>query len=496
MMQMPMMEALPATKHQEKISPTLRTTLTATGVGQAVVILEEPAAASAAGAPYEGVADDLADAFVDEDESAAAMLFRFGRDERAALKSARSRHADSRFMSSGGTALSGGGATSRPRAQLFPGLGVMIGDVRVDGAARLADDPRVRFVAASPQFSLIRPLESAAAARRETTTWGLEALAIPRFWAAGLDGTGVLVGHLDTGADGSHPALAGAIAHFLYVTPGGLPGHTSPATDTDEHGTHTAATIAGRAVGGRHVGVAPGATLAVATVIEGGQVGARVIAGLNWAVTRGVKVVSLSLGFRGYVPDFHPILQRVRERGVLPVVAVGNEGPGTSRSPGNYDNVLSVGASTASRSVWQWSGSQRFARPVDPLVPDVVAPGVDVISAVPGGGYRSFSGTSMATPHVAGIAALLWQAKPTATAAEIEQAIQGSAKLGSMPAERAGRGLVDPVRAYELLTGKRLPSAAAPRRARTKSPKNTASRARTTKRRAPASRKKATKKKR
>jgi len=142
----------------------------------------------------------------------------------------------------------------------------------------------------------------------------------------------------------------------------------------------------------------------------------------------------------------------------LPVVAVGNEGVDTSRSPGNYDNVLSVGASDRRNRVATYSSSQSIQRPQDPLVPDLVGPGSDVISAQPGKGYQLLSGTSMATPHIAGLAALLWQAAPTATHAEIERAILQSCKRPpSMPQGRANRGFPDALEALKILN----PSAAA-----------------------------------
>jgi subtilisin family serine protease len=91
---------------------------------------------------------------------------------------------------------------------------------------------------------------------------------------------------------------------------------------------------------------------------------------------------------------------------------------------------------------------------VDPVVPDLVGPGVRIISARPGGGFQSMDGTSMATPHIAGLAALLLEAKPTATVDELEQAILNSCKLRSgWTPDRAGRGLPDASRALALLTG-------------------------------------------
>jgi len=198
--------------------------------------------------------------------------------------------------------------------------------------------------------------------------------------------------------------------------------------------------------------MAPEAMLASALVIEGGNAIARVLGGMDWAVGQHVRVLSMSLGFRGWWEDFVPITRILRSRQVLPVFAVGNEGPGTSRSPGNYSQSLSVGAMDKNHSVAYFSSSQRFQRTRDPLVPDLIGPGVGITSAKPGGGWQDMDGTSMATPHIAGLAALLMQARPKATIARIERAIFESCQLEpTMPADRANRGLPDGVRALALL---------------------------------------------
>src|SRR5262249_21353312 len=143
---------------------------------------------------------------------------------------------------------------------------------------------------------------------------------------------------------GSHPALKDAIQHFEEFDLMGDPVAGATPHDSDEHGTHTAGTIAGRKVASTAFGVAPEAMLASAIVIEGGNVIARLLAGMDWAVGLGVRVLSMALGLRGYHPDFLPVTRILRAKGIQPVFAVGNEGPGTSRSPGNYAEALSVGA--------------------------------------------------------------------------------------------------------------------------------------------------------
>lgn len=127
---------------------------------------------------------------------------------------------------------------------------------------------------------------------------------------------------------------------------------------------------------------------------------------------------------------------------MLPVIAAGNEGPGATRSPGNYVKALSVGWANRDDTVDPDSSSGRFKRKRQPIVPALVGPGGDIVSAKPGGGHQLMSGTSMATPHIAGLAALLFEAKPDATVAAVERAINASCrKLPGVPEGRQGRGM-------------------------------------------------------
>jgi subtilisin family serine protease len=329
----------------------------------------------------------------------------------------------------------------------------MFGTVDQAGLSTLRTDARVASVTAAPQMGLIRPKRAYAVKMTEARTWGIEELGIPALWKQGLRGKGVLVAHLDTGVDGKHPVLKGAISAFAeFDFFGQLIKPTPKPHDTQGHGTHTAATIVGRLAQGKSVGVAPEATLVSAIVIEGGQVVARVLGGLDWALDQGVSVLSMSLGLPGSWDDFLPIVRILRTRNVLPVIAVGNEGPGTSRAPGNYPEALSVGAIDRTGTVVDFSSSQRFKRKRESVVPDLVAPGKDVISAAAGGGFVAADGTSMATPHIAGLAALLREAKPAATAAEVERAIFSSCKRGpGISEERGNRGFPNAERALKAL---------------------------------------------
>jgi len=361
-------------------------------------------------------------------------------------------------------------ATSKPPATtpdsiIYENLGLILGTVDSAGLEALRNDPEVAAVAGAPRISLIRPTHSAAAAMAKGTTWGLERLRVPQAWKHGYLGQGVVIAHLDTGVDASHPALKGAIEKYAYINDNGQ-ALERKGTDSGDHGTHTAGTIAGRTVSGQNFGVAPQCRLVSAEVIEGGQVIARILGGLNWVVTHKPRALSMSLGLRGYHTDFEMIINVLRARDILPIIAVGNEGPFTSRSPGNYDSVLSVGAISKANKVADFSGSQRFARAQDPLVPDLVGPGVDTLSCTPGNTYALMSGSSMATPHIAGLAALLFSARPQATGREVEQAILASCRRpAGMDEERVNRGVPDAVLALEHLLGRTLTAAKPAQRA-------------------------------
>jgi subtilisin len=190
-------------------------------------------------------------------------------------------------------------------------------------------------------------------------------------------------------------------------------------------------------------------------VIEGGDQVARVLAGVDWMLNFPARVLNLSLGFPGYFDHYVPLLAKLLSKGVLPVFAIGNGGPGTSCSPANYPQALSVGAVDAEGKVDPSSGSERFPRKVNPLVPDLVMPGVDIVSANAGqSNFRLDTGTSMAAPHLAGLAALLFEACPTATVDQVQKAIcQACARTPSMIPSRVNLGMPDGPKALTLLQG-------------------------------------------
>lgn len=283
----------------------------------------------------------------------------------------------------------------------------------------------------------------------------------PEVWRAGYDGTGVKVAVLDTGVDTGHPDLAGKIAESQSFVP------DETVQDGFGHGTHVASTIvgSGAASDGRFKGVAPGAELLVGKVLNNAGDGQSswIIAGMEWAAHSGAKIVSMSLGGTAYGPSdvlSETVDELSASTGTLFVIASGNAGPGeqTVGTPGIADSALTVGA--VDKSDQLASFSSRGPRPGDSAVkPEITAPGVNITAARAAGtamgtplddDYTTASGTSMATPHVAGAAALVAQAHPDWTGQQIKEALASTAKTNAENSVfEQGDGRVDAVRAVE-----------------------------------------------
>lgn len=281
---------------------------------------------------------------------------------------------------------------------------------------------------------------------------GLQQLEVDRLWHQGLSGQGVRVGHIDSGVQAEHPALSGRITAFKQFDRRGAPVEGAAPCDSGEHGTHTAGLICGGSLQGVSIGAAPGAELVCAQVIDGGSVVARLVRGISWTLEQGVRVLSLPLGMPVYNPILSELLELARRRGVLPVAAVGNRGAGRSHSPGNYRQVLSVGACRADGRAASFSGSLNIPGSLSCLKPDLLAPGTQALSAHPGGGLREQDGTSMSSAYLAGAAALLFQARPDATPDQVESALLRSARpLPADQVHRTRQGVVNLPAALETL---------------------------------------------
>ena len=252
--------------------------------------------------------------------------------------------------------------------------------------------------------------------------WGINALCVQEFWRLGCKGEGVRVGIADSGLDDSHPVFnqTKVIEFCDFDLETGRKTKAKP-FDSGWHGTHCGAILAGIESGGMGRGVAPKIDLYVAKVLEGWEGSELSVASaLEWFSEVGCDVVSLSLGNPGLHDGWVEEIESLIKSGCLVVSASGNEFGQVypTRSPGNYglDGMLSVGASRDSGAVWHrsggsivhWSEDSYFGKK-QVIVPDLVAPGAGILSASPDGSYRIESGTSMAAPHVAGLAALTIQ---------------------------------------------------------------------------------------
>ncbi|MFJ2241377.1 S8 family peptidase [Streptomyces sp. NPDC087859] len=279
----------------------------------------------------------------------------------------------------------------------------------------------------------------------------------PTVWQTGAHGEGVKVAILDTGVDRTHPDLAGRVTETANFS-------SSPTTDDPfGHGTHVASIVggSGAASDGTRKGVAPGAELLVGKVLgdDGSGSQSQIIAGMEWAVAQGAKVVNMSLGSQAPSDGTDAMSQAVdelsRTSSALFVVAAGNSGAdGTSTvgSPGAADAALTVGAVDRDDKLAPFSS--RGPRTGDGAVkPDVTAPGVGIVAARATGTtegdvvdqyYVGYSGTSMATPHVAGAAALVAQRHPDWTGPQLKDALVSTARIitGQQVTEQGG-GRVD-----------------------------------------------------
>jgi subtilisin family serine protease len=304
-------------------------------------------------------------------------------------------------------------------------------------ASRLGGEAGVSVIAPAMPMCLIRPraCRAVAAAGEPPIAWGIEAVGAH---TSGCDGRGIKVAVLDTGCDTLHPAFEGVRFDVRDFTGEGE-------GDENGHGTHCAGTFFGRTVNGMRIGVAPGVTDVLIGKVLGKQVSCtseQIASAVFWAVERGASVVSMSLGmdfpgcvramveaqglsielataralehYRANVLLFAALASMIRARRTLTVLvaAAGNESRRDERPdfdigvspPAVSEGIVSVAAVGISAEGWRVADFSNVGA-------TVCGPGVDIVSAAAGGGLVAMSGTSMAAPHVAGVAALWVQSR-------------------------------------------------------------------------------------
>lgn len=315
---------------------------------------------------------------------------------------------------------------------------------RTEALDALAEIPGVSHLI--PNFELTLPdVKESSDVRAQGATWGVDRIEAARAWQdLGVTGAGAKVAVLDTGVAANHPDLAGKMATTDPRDPRHPGGWAefdftggrvdSRPRDSAEHGTHVTGTVVGGDTSGTAIGVAPDAEYMHGLVIPNGRgTFAQIAAGMQWAVAptdingesagSPPDVVSMSLGANGFLSEMIAPTQAIRAAGIVPVIAIGNNcGTAGTASPGNVFESIAVGATDSSDNVASFScgGVVRKDQWTEPpaewpqewVKPNISAPGVDVYSAHPGGGHSTNSGTSMATPHTAGTAALMRSAAP------------------------------------------------------------------------------------
>jgi uncharacterized repeat protein (TIGR01451 family) len=340
-----------------------------------------------------------------------------------------------------------------------------VASVRLDHCRQwiMESSPRLQ----PPVSNLQSPIPQSAIHNLQSVEWGIAQIRADEVWSSlHISGTNTIVAGVDTGVDWLHPALQ---ANYRGYNPHGPSNHVynwHDATDLDAvypvddngHGTHTMGTIAGQ--GG--IGVAPGVEWIAVKIISnrGWSYDSWIHSGLQWLLAPGGNpdmapdVVNCSWGSDdGYLTTFQSDLRALRAADIFVVFANGNNGPGaaTVGSPASMPEAFAVGATDQYDLVAQFSS--RGPSPWGEIRPHVVAPGINVRSSAPGGGYGLRQGTSMAAPHVTGIAALLRSVSPTLSITSTAHIITSTAvPLGDpIPNNDTGWGRVDALAAVATL---------------------------------------------
>ncbi|PIR16620.1 MAG: hypothetical protein COV48_09575 [Elusimicrobia bacterium CG11_big_fil_rev_8_21_14_0_20_64_6] len=287
--------------------------------------------------------------------------------------------------------------------------------------------PAIAPPPARPAFPLPAGVDAA------EVPWGIARVDAPAAWAV-TRGEGVKVAVIDTGIDCNHSDLKANCA-------GGYNALDSkkPYMDDNAHGTHVAGTIAGVLDGKGVVGVAPKARLYAVKVLDKDGAGglSSIIKGLIWAGNNRMDVANMSLGAPMGTIFMRAALKYASARGVAVFAAAGNDG-GSVNYPGAYPEAIAISALAPNETIAKFSSRGNQVA--------FIAPGVDVKSSVPGGGYDNYAGTSMATPHMTGLGALAVARGAHGEAAVRAALIRAATRVHGLSASEQGAGVVDAAR--------------------------------------------------
>ncbi len=297
------------------------------------------------------------------------------------------------------------------------------------GVAYITDDSRVFALGQTLPWGIDRVFGNDSNHRSDT-------------WTVSAGGQGIKVAILDTGIDGNHEDLVVAGGQNFDGIGGPDDWH-----DGHGHGTHVAGTVAALNNTIGVVGVAPQVDLYAVKVLDDWGYGQRsdLIAGIEWALGEGIQIINMSLQNYDDEEDLEEAINNAYAAGVLLVGAAGNHWHGPVSVPGKYADVITVTASDVNDGLAWFSN-------IGPEV-ELIAPGVDVESTLPGDTYGSFNGTSMASPHIAGAAALVWAIALDLTNVQVRELLQESAEDIGLHVDYQGYGLVRADHAVALTRG-------------------------------------------
>lgn len=367
-----------------------------------------------------------------------------------------------------------------------------------DAIRQIADRDDVLFVRLmNVENALIEPVEVRPLTTEERSkdlAWGVSKVGAPDVWALGYNGSGVVVSVVDTGVNYNHNDLHNNMWHD---TPAGyhygwdFENNDGDPMDNNGHGTHCAGSVAGDGTAGTETGVAPGATIMALRVANSTSAEAQLWEAFEFSIVNGADVISTSMGWlQSWDPDrlsWRESEENVLAAGLCHSIAAGNEGgnpstPGDIRTPGDcpppwlhpeqtttggLSAVVTVGAtdindniasfSSVGYSTWMydapWFDYDDTSPNIGLIDPDISGPGVDIVSCSVSNpsGYTTMSGTSMATPHLAGVMALILSANPSLSPAQVDSLLEVTAlDLGTAGKDNIfGSGRVQALQAVE-----------------------------------------------